>query len=267
VDEKWARFFFENHFLVGLSYDGNPWTHDFFRKEKNGGRTARKVEAAWKILQEHHVETNLLCVVTKQIAKKPGDAYAFLKGIGARYLQFIPCIAPKGGETAFRWGLGTTEYAYFLKSLFDYWYRDWKTGHYISVRNFDDYVNLMCHRRPSTCAACGQCGRYLVVEADGSTYPCDFYVEDLWYLGNLMEQSLEQLLNSQKAMDFAAETYRPKQCGQCRYYWICRGGCKNDYRGGAQNRFCAAYQDFFSYAMDRLQQIAAVEWKVTGGGQ
>ena len=33
----------------------------------------------------------------------------------------------------------------------------------------------------------------VVVEADGGVYPCDFYVIDEWYLGNLTQSSFEDI--------------------------------------------------------------------------
>lgn len=270
LNEKWAEFFYQNQFLVGLSYDGNPRTHDRFRKDRNGEGTSKRVENAWNLLQRYHVETNLLCVVTKQIAKKPESAYKFLKSIGGRYLQFIPCISPMDdtGEGA-EWILTAKDYGHCLKALFDLWYRDWSEGNYISIRNFDDYINLICGRKTSSCAACGQCGRYLVIENDGSVYPCDFYVHDKWYLGNIKAQSIEELLCSPKATDFTAEAYKPVKCRECRYFGLCRGGCKNDYEttknAEKENIFCDAYQEFFPYAIRRLQLIAEEEMRIIGG--
>lgn len=271
LDEEWADFFHENQFLTGLSYDGNPRIHDSLRKDREEEGTSKRVEAAWKLLQEHHVETNLLCVVTKGIAKKPERVYEFLKGMGGRYLQFIPCISPIDEVQAeAKWILTAEDYGHCMKALFDLWYRDWENGSYISIRNFDDYINLMCGRRVSTCAACGQCGQYLVIENDGSVYPCDFYVQDEWYLGNIEEQSIEELIRSPRAAAFTAEKYKSVRCRDCQYYGLCRGGCKNDYKSRrkdaqTQNVFCAAYLDFFPYAMKRMQIIAEEERKIAGG--
>ena len=36
IDEEWARFFAENHFLVGLSIDGTKETHDACRVDERG---------------------------------------------------------------------------------------------------------------------------------------------------------------------------------------------------------------------------------------
>ncbi len=255
IDGEWARFFAENHFLVGLSFDGTPRIHDANRLDHGGEGTASRVERAWKLLREHRVETNVLCVVTEQAAKKPQQIYRYMKEMGVAYLQFIPCIPP--AETA-SWQLSTDSYAYFLKAVFDLWYRDWQNGVYISVRHLDDYLNLLMGRYASSCAAMGQCGGYFAVENDGSVYPCDFFVSRDWYLGNIREASFTELAKSGKMTEFLTETYKPGKCRECSFYGLCRGGCKNDYsmgEGERENRFCSAYREFFAYAMERMIKV------------
>lgn len=106
----------------------------------------------------------------------------------------------------------------------------------------------------------GRCAAYFVVEADGSVYPCDFYVTDAWRLGNLANQSLEQLRNSPTAMHFEAQSTVPADCRACQWYPLCRGGCRRDRElpdGSVEaNVFCSAYQTFFTHAAGRLQQLA-----------
>ncbi|MDO4492069.1 MAG: SPASM domain-containing protein [Lachnospiraceae bacterium] len=260
IDASWAEFFRKNHFLIGLSYDGTDFLHDRYRKTSDGKSTSDQVKNAWQSLRSYGVETNLLCVVTKQAAKKPERLYQNMKQMGGQYLQFIPCI----GETDLypEWCLTEELYCYFLKTVFDMWYLDWKKGAYVSIRQFDDFVHLMCGHHPSNCAACGNCGGYLVIENDGSAFPCDFYVEDAWYLGNIQKLSLEQLLLSQKMLRFKGNKVLPEECSQCQYYRLCMGGCKNDYlveNKTIRNRFCRAFRNFFDYAGSRIAEISKIE--------
>lgn len=254
LDGRWAEFFRRNRFLVGLSFDGTAALHDKYRRDAAGKGTAARVRQSWQLLQKAGVETNLLCVITAQAARSPGAVYRYLRQLGAQFVQFIPCISPEGAE----WALNGEDYGDFLTDIFDLWYGDWKRGRYISIRAFDDYVNLLCGRCPSTCAAEGRCGGYLVVESDGSLYPCDFYVEDGWYLGALTEQSFEDVLCSEKAAAFRTERVMPEACRACPYVSVCRGGCKNDCRSG-ENQYCQAYRRFFRHALPRLLEIAKVE--------
>lgn len=259
LDEEWACFFREHGFLVGLSIDGTQAVHDRFRVDAAGTGTWERTVAALELLENHQVETNLLCVVTAQAAKKPQQVYRSLVQLGGHPLQFIPCLDPlecsRGSEPH---SLTPEAYGKFLCSLFDCWYRDWKMGHYISIRTFDDYLRLLMRMMPSSCAASGSCGHYLVAEGDGSLYPCDFYVLDQWYLGNIHDCSIEQALSSANAQLFLKEgRRRPAECRSCRYLPICRGGCKRDWQENGSNYYCSSFGAFFPYAIPRLEEMAA----------
>ncbi|MCD7715768.1 MAG: anaerobic sulfatase maturase [Lachnospiraceae bacterium] len=266
LDEDWCAFFQENHFLVGLSFDGTADLHDRYRTDANGKGTSAQVLAAWQLLRQNRVDTNLLCVVTKQAAKRPGRIYHFMRDLGAEFLQYIPCMdfrtdIPVGQSLA----LAPADYAYFLKGLFDLWYQDWERGDYVSIRQFDDYLLALGGRRPNSCSACGECGAYLVAEHDGSVYPCDFYVEDRYCLGNIKEASFEELRYGENMKQFLQTPYKGSRCsaGICRFYALCRGGCRRDSvtaetcgQKDYANRYCEAYQDFFQYALPRMQKAA-----------
>ena len=44
---------------------------------------------------------------------------------------------------------------------------------------------------PEACDQRGICGIQYAVEADGSVYPCDFYMTDAYRLGNLNQDRLD----------------------------------------------------------------------------
>ena len=64
IDAEWARFFADNHFLVGLSLDGNKELHDRYRLDPAGNGTYSKVLRAAQLLTAHKVDFNILTVVT-----------------------------------------------------------------------------------------------------------------------------------------------------------------------------------------------------------
>lgn len=177
VAEEWARFFREENFLVGISLDGTPDVHDALRPDASGDGTWTRVMQTIKLLEQYHIECNLLCVVTKRLAKKAERVYKAMKATGVRYLQFIPCLDPLGEQRGIEnYSLSPELYAQFLCALFDAWYRDWKTGVYVSVRLFEDYIQLLMGAPTGTCSTTGACGSYMVVEGSGAVYPCDFTV-------------------------------------------------------------------------------------------
>ena len=265
VDDQWAEFFAQNRFLVGVSLDGDKALHDEFRVDAAGRGTWTRVHAAVQRLQKAGAELNLLCVVTKRCAKSAVRVYHALQKTGVRYLQFIPCLDPLGMERGgMPYSLLPEDYGAFLCALFDEWYRDWAAGRYTSVRLFDDYVHLAMGMPAGTCATSGSCGASFVIEADGSVYPCDFYVLDGWKLGALGETPLAAMGQGPLARQFLQEGLEhPAPCAACPWQDLCFGGCKRDWTADAdgrkQNYYCPAFRRFFDHAAPRLAQIARAE--------
>lgn len=264
LNDEWAKFLKREHFLVGLSLDGFRDTHDAHRVDANGYGTWKKVLAAKALLEKHGVDYNALCVVTKRCAAHPDQAYSTLKQLGFRYIQFIACLDPIGHRRGYEpWSLNPDAYGKFLCRIFDLWYQDWVSGNYHSVRLFEDYVHILLGDGASACSTCGKCGSYLVIESDGSGYPCDFYALDDWKIGTLYQASLKQMTSSTVAADFLRfGTEKPRECANCPYGRICNGGCKNDWfedHTGVHNYYCSAFRMFLDYAITRLYQIATAE--------
>ena len=59
IDEEWAAFFRENHFLVGLSLDGPPELHNRNRTDVQGKDTFNRVMKSVRLLKKHNVEFNI----------------------------------------------------------------------------------------------------------------------------------------------------------------------------------------------------------------
>lgn len=264
LDEAWAAFFRAEHFLVGLSLDGFKDLHDRNRVDAQGRDTWNRVVKALRLLQKHQVEVNALCVVTGGCARSPEKVYNSLKKLGFTYIQFIACMDPIGaarGQQPF--SLEPQAYGRFLCRVFDLWYQDWKCGQYHSVRLFDDYVHILLGDGASTCATCGRCGAYFVVEGDGSVYPCDFYALDAWRLGKLGETPLLEMAEGERARAFLRwGSEKPAPCRTCTWGSVCNGGCKNDWvdgPDGPRNYYCAAFRALLDHAMPRMLEIARAE--------
>lgn len=266
LDPDWAAFLRDERFLVGLSLDGCRELHNAQRPDTRGRATWNRAVQSAALLRAHGVPVNALCVVTGACARRPQKVYQTLKKLGFRFLQFIPCLDPlgavRGGEP---WSLSPEAYGRFLCQLFDLWYRDWAAGSYHSIRCFDDYIHLLLGEPGSSCAACGACGSYLVVESDLSVYPCDFFATDEWRLGRLGEASLSDLAASERSRAFfRAWADGPAECAACRWRPLCKGGCKRDWvrdASGFHNYYCPAFRMLLDHAFPAMQTIAQAEWR------
>lgn len=97
---------------------------------------------------------------------------------------------------------------------------------------------------------------YLLVEQDGQTYPCDFFVEPAWTLGNIRDREIPDLLVARER--FAAlKAHARRACGSCRWLRYCQSGCpRHVLPHGRRNQFCASYRRFFAHSLDRFREIA-----------
>ena len=263
IDEEWAAFLGENGFLIGLSLDGPAKIHNQNRIDQNGKGSWNRVMKAARLLKKYRVPVNILSVVTGQSVRKAESIYRFLRGEGFSHLQFIPCLDPFGEEGAAEYSLTAEQYGEFLVQIFDLWWRDFLAGNFISVRHIDNWLAVLMGGEPEACAQRGHCQVQLVVEGDGSVYPCDFYCLDRWKLGQLGETGLCEMHNSLLAQEFLEPSARlPDRCRECPYFVLCRNGCRRERaeigEGALVNIYCESYRYFFSRRLRELEEAAAI---------
>lgn len=263
LDDAWCAFLHDHHFLVGLSMDGYEALHDANRKDNAGHGTYARVRQAADLLQRFRVDTNILCVVTNNAAKRGKALYRFFREEGFRYLQFVPCLDRLGStQGTHAQAVSPAQYGIFLSDVFDCWHEDFLSGEYISIRSYDNWIRMLMGQAPETCSMSGTCVCYGCIEADGDVYPCDFYVLDEWALGNIRTSSFSEILEGQRAQEFLSISRQvPQKCRTCWYYPICRNGCRRNrkYTNTEQsgvNELCAAYTAFFSRSFTRMSAVA-----------
>ena len=263
LNEEWADFFSKHRFLVGLSIDGTIHTHNAYRKDAFGQNTFKEIMNTAHLLKKKKVEFNILTVVNNKTSRSIQKIYAFFKKYDYRYLQYIPCLDPIDEPSGQRdYSLTPEIYGKFLCELFDLWYADLMHGRSVSIRTFDNYISILQGFEPESCDMKGICSVQQVIEADGSVYPCDFYVLDQYKLGNIYDLSFKDLHYTKVGQQFIKESLPKKtQCQTCEYAFLCRGGCKRHREMSGDkdflnNYFCESNKKFFSYAKDRLIQIS-----------
>lgn len=267
ISDELIELFAREGFLVGVSMDGREDIHDSMRVDANGCGSYQKVRATVERLSAAGVDFNILCVVNEYVAKRAEEVFDALAQYG--YLQFIPCLDEFSGEKR-EWSLTEESYTAFLKKTFDRYYAAFKKGSHVSVRNFDNYVGILLGRQPENCGMSGRCAQYYLVEADGSVYPCDFYVLDQWCMGNVMDSSFFTLEKSPVAGKFREDSLHvDEKCRKCRWYPLCRGGCRRErepFINGLPvlNKWCSCYEEFFEYACPRMREMAGA---IAGGGR
>ena len=271
LDEEWCRFFRDNHFLVGLSLDGPKRFHDRYRKHKDGRGSFADVMQALRLLQKNKVEFNILCTVNAQNADYPLEVYRFFRDKAhAPYVQFIPIVERENDSGAQEGSLVTArsvrseQYGEFLKSIFDEWIQ--RDVGKMFVLNFDGALAGWLGMAGTLCIFAPVCGVGLAMEDNGDLYSCDHFVEPAYFLGNILETSLADMVDSAKQQHFgnSKQEALPKECRSCEYHFACNGECpKNRFlqsRDGEAglNYLCASYKAFFAHVNYPMQVMAAL---------
>jgi uncharacterized protein len=268
LTEEWCRFFACESFSVGLSLDGPRELHDAYRLTKGQGATHRLVMQSYRMLRQHKIPVDLLCVVHARNVKHPLDVYRFFKEIGAHYLSFIPLVEPQSGLPG-----GVSErsvpseaFGDFLSRIFDEWVRH-DMGRII-VQTFEEAARPAYGMGHSLCIFRPACGDVPVIEHNGDFYQCDHFVDPGHRLGNIRETPLATLIDSaaQAAFGRAKQQSLPRYCRECNVRAMCNGGCPKDRiirtpdGEPGLNYLCAGYQRFFRHCRPYTEKMAALLW-------
>jgi uncharacterized protein len=269
LDEEWCRFLRANNFLVGISVDGPRHLHDAFRRDKGGKPVFDKVVRAVRLMQEHQVEFNILCTVNAANSREPLEVYRFFRDeLEARYIQLIP-IVERDNETGNQEGSCVTDrsvnpeqWGRFLIEIFDEWVA--KDVGNMFVLHFDNVLASYVHGRSNVCILSPTCGEAVALEHNGDVYSCDHFVEPKYLLGNIRQNSLNELVNSERQRKFGRDKSSdlPKYCRECEWLFTCHGECpKNrvlmtpDGEKGL-NWLCAGMKAFFSHTKRHMELMA-----------
>lgn len=269
IDRQWARFLRDHCFLVGISLDGPEHIHDHYRLFRDGRGSWAIVVEKTKLLLDSGVEVNALTVLNDYSVQFPEEIYEFLKSLGLKYMQFIPCVEldPENPKRMASFSVSPEKYGEFLVKVFELWLSDFLDDlPTTSIRYFDSVFYLYVGMAPPECTLRKECGNYVLVEHNGDVYSCDFFADPRWKLGNVLEGNLDFMLNSQRQKEFGKKKASlPRECQECRWLQKCRGGCIKDRLHNSLNQklnfLCPAYKMFFEHADRKLKKRVA-DWKV-----
>jgi anaerobic sulfatase-maturating enzyme len=180
LNEEWCRFLAAERFSVGLSLDGPQELHDRYRMTKDQKPTHKQAMAGYRLLRQHRVPVDILCVVHAGNVRYPLQVYRFFKDIKAQYISFIPLVElrppPDSGV-----GLRTVPadgFGAFLCAIFDEWARQ-DIGR-IMVQIFEEAARPAYGQDHSLCIFRLTCGDVPVIEHNG-----DFFLAIILSLRNI----------------------------------------------------------------------------------
>lgn len=257
LDENWCELFRRYNWLLGISLDGPEDVHDLYRFNKEGRGTWKRVIESVELLKKQRVEFNILCVLSQANVGKAKELYRFFCGLGIDNVQYIPLAEFDGAGNPLPFTITAEQYGRFLCETFDLW---WPERRRMRIRFFDNIAEALAGQKPGTCTMHETCDSYVVVEYNGDIYPCDFFVESGWKLGNIELDSWPEIARRTRRYSFARKkTLAHPECQVCEYQSICHGGCPK-FRHGPSRRFedldyfCQAYKMIYARSAGPLRE-------------
>lgn len=286
LNRAWAGFLRDERFLVGISIDGPEELHDAYRLDKRDRGSFKSVMQGWELLQQHQVEVNTLTVVNRINASEPKAVYEFLKGLGSRFIQFIPLIERQPSREELQIGLdhaappapGDTDssqlltessvrpddYSDFLIECF----KQWVTADvgYTYIQFIDVALSNWLGAGSPLCYFAETCGRAPALEHNGDVFSCDHYVYPEYHLGNILDTPLPELVDSPFQQTFGTnkKDTLPRYCRECEFLFACNGECPKhrfmttpDGEPGL-NVLCPAYKQIFAFMKPYMDIMASL---------
>ena len=277
INDDWARFFHDQGWLIGVSLDGPEAYHDAFRRTRGGGPSFRNVIRGIDILNRHAVEWNALAVANRLNGDHPLSFYRFFKNIGCQYIQVTPVVERLAHHDDGRqlaslidegqlapFSIRPKQWGNFLCTIFDEWVRHDVSMFFFNI--FDATLANWVGVAPGLCTMAKHCGHAGVMEHNGDVYSCDHFVFPEYKLGNIHEQSLVEMMYSERQRRFgrAKADSLPTQCRECQWLNACHGECpRNRFIRTANgepglNYLCEGYRQYFSHVapyMDVMKRL------------
>lgn len=254
ITNEFAKFFKENNFLVGVSLDGYKENMDHFRIGPGIDSVYKKVIEGINILKEENVDFNILTVITRQLAKHPKQLFDFYIDNDFEYIQLIPCLPAFNIQDD---GMSLTPelYASFYCEFFKEWKKAYLKGKYLNVNLFENLMAILEGYYPYQCGMLGRCIAQYVIESNGDVYPCDFYCLDEYKMGNICDQTIEELRSSNGTKRLMDNSYCEKKiCESCRFVKICHGGCQRQNICYLKDDYCG-YQKVLELILPELHEL------------
>lgn len=263
INEDWATFFREYKFFVGVSLDGPEDLNDSRRVTGSRKGSFRSIMTGIGYLRAAGIDFNILTVLHEDNINHPKKLMSFYGDNGFNYVQFIPCMDFLAQDINKPSGYLITpnEYGNFLCEVFDIWFNNGRPE--MSIRFFDNMLAAYLHQEPQICTNQKICSNTLVFEQNGDAYPCDFFIDPQFKLGNIKTDSLEEILSSPKMNLFQSmKPTLPASCESCKYLSLCHGGCpRNRMTNNGEigvDYFCSSFIQVYEYAHDRMLKLANI---------
>lgn len=253
INEEWADYFQKYDFGVSISIDGDKELN--FHKLRNKNLDSDEIVIKkLKLLTERNIALTVMSVITNAHIGQEERLYNFYKDNNIHNVAFCFCYNKDSDDSVDPIKLGE-----FLKKFFDLYYY----GKY-NLR-VGDYESIFCKLVGKSNGLClysdrNDCGDFPTIDSAGNVFFCDFATEKDKSLGNLNNNTLEEIFKTEK---FKTEKYNSQKilsdtCENCELKNFCGKICYRtdvvDNLNNYSNYFCNSYKMIINYVKEVINK-------------
>jgi uncharacterized protein len=263
INDDYLKLFKEYNFEIGVSLDGTKELNDITRPLKNGKSSFPLVYKGILQLKEHSLKFGVLVTLNKTNLNEIETLYGFFK---ERNIPFS--IRPIFQTQYIKddiFQLSPKEYGKAFCKLFDIWFDD-ENANISLINEFTSLIAQFVNPIEGlvSCNFTMKCSEHFIAfDLNGEVSPCNrFYGAKEFIYGNILDQTLEELLNSPVAKPLSKRwgMLANGECCSCEIQEYCFGGCpadsfslKGDYF--AKDYYCESYKMIFHHVNNRIQAV------------
>lgn len=258
INREWAGVLADMKVSIQVGIDGSRREiHDAIRGRGNFDRAIKGI----KYLQEAGFgkELNISTTITNKNIGDLVEIISLAERLEIPLVRFLPLRRMGSAET------------------------EWESvGCDLEIDDYEQFYryvsDLQANRRCSTEVSCGLAGFLLNIEGqaddiwcpigtnlvcwvNGDTYPCVLLMEDEYRLGNVFQDSLSKIINSDKMVQISEalgdRRIKIKRCAACDWRNFCQSGCMGqalDHKGTIwdTDNFCDYRKGRYRKAFDKI---------------
>ncbi|PXF56246.1 MAG: hypothetical protein C4B58_14150 [Deltaproteobacteria bacterium] len=263
IDREWAKFLSDMDIRIQISIDGSTREiHDSIRGNGAFEKSLRAIE----YLQVAGLGEKLILATTK-MWQNIDDLPAIIslgKRLGVRLVRFMPLR--REGSAGKHWdsvgsGVSIADYERF----YEYTFRLQRSGQPgIDVNcGLSGFLPKMPEKYKTDDIWC-PIGTLVVITVNGDAYPCVLMMKDEFRLGNVFDDSLDKIIQSDAMISvcqaLAERRNKIKKCSVCNWRNLCQAGCMGqalDNKGTIWDTddFCDYRSKAYEEAFDRILNI------------
>ena len=256
IDDSFIDLFDEYNVHIGFSLDGPKEINDVQRVDGNGKGSFETIMDNLKRCRKRGLTLGCIVVGTQKHIGHISQLYAFLAQNSLNF-KFNPIF--NSGEAQYHedeYGITPEEYAQMSIELFDLWFND--AQHKIVEANLAEIASNLAIGIPGGCLFGKNCqDNFFAVSPIGDVVPCGRFCDIAsrqYAYGNLYEEPLSEILSKIRTSQAykRAKYVELGDCGKCRFFSICHGGCMHDgfLSSGdftTKTFLCSAYKKIFTH--------------------